>query len=124
MTEPSTPDPVVSTPTVTPVDQRDVSAFNKGRKDIVKVFTNYKKRVRNVVILRKHQLKIDLVIKVRMSRQDQEGEQQEVSQAFYGGLKLILRQEDFDEAYDESVKKIWIDFDHWFSNGSDGYWKG
>ena len=81
---------------------------------------NYRERVNNAVTraLRKHQLKIDLVIKVRMSRQDQEGEQQEVSQAFYGGQKLILRAEDFHEAYDESVKKIWGDFDKWLSNGS------
>ena len=93
---------------------------HKGEQDILKVFTNFKERVRNAVIraLRKHQLKIDLVIQVRMSRQDQEGEQQEVSQAFYGGQKLILRAEDFHEAYDESVKKIWGDFDKWLSNGS------
>ena len=85
----------------------------KGRKDILKIFMNYRERVKNsvTIALRKHQLKIDLVIKVRMSRQDQEGEQQEVSQAFYGVLKLVLREEDFDEAYDESVKKIWVDFD-------------
>ena len=53
-----------------------------------------------------------------MSRQDQEGDQQEVSQAFYGGPRLILRADDFDEAYDESVKQIWGDFDRWLSNGS------
>ena len=53
-----------------------------------------------------------------MSRQDKEGEYQEVSQAFCGGARLILRSEDFDEAYDESVKKIWRDFDKWLSNGS------
>ena len=76
--------------------------------------------MRNAVIiaLRKHQLKIDLVIKVRMSRQHQEGEQEEVSQAFCGCTKVILRVEDFDDAYDESVKKIWNDFDEWMSNGS------
>ena len=58
-----------------------------GEKDILKVFTNYRERVKNAVIraLRKHQLKIDLVLSVRMSRQDQKGEQQEVSQAFCGG---------------------------------------
>jgi len=139
LAEPRTPDPVVFTPApaptptptpapiVTPVEK---SAFNKrlvekkwfirGQKDILKVFMNYRERVNNAVTraLRKHQLKIDLVIKVRMSRQDQEGEQQEVSQAFYGGQKLILRAEDFHEAYDESVKKIWGDFDKWLSNGS------
>ena len=105
MAEPITPKPVVFTPTpsptpaptVGPVDQVEVSAFNKrlvqkkwyirGEKDILKVFENYKERVRSAVIiaLRKHQLKIDLVIKVRMCRQHQEGEFQEVSQAFYGG---------------------------------------
>ena len=73
-----------------------VSAFNKqlvekkqfirGQKDILKVFANYREKVNHAVTraLRKHQQKIDLVINVRMSRQDQEGEQQEVSQAFYG----------------------------------------
>ena len=79
---------------VPPAPVQEKSAFNKrlvqkkwfirGEKDILKVFTNYKERVRNAVILRKHELKIDLVIKVRMSRQDQEGEQQEVSQFFCG----------------------------------------
>ena len=130
MAEPRTPDPVVFTPAPTPtptpapiVTPVEKSAFNKrlvekkwfirGEKDILKVFMNYRERVNNAVTraLRKHQLKIDLVIKVRMSRQDQEGEQQEVSQAFYGGQKLILGAEDFHEAYDESVKKIWVDFD-------------
>ena len=53
-----------------------------------------------------------------MSKQDQEGEQQEVSQLFCGGARLILRAEDFDDAYDDSVKKIWCDFDLWLSNGS------
>ena len=53
-----------------------------------------------------------------MSRQDQEGDQQEVSQAFFGGPRLILRADDFDESYDESVKKIWGDFDQWLSHGS------
>ena len=137
LAEPRTPDPVVFTPAPTPtptpapiVTPVEKSAFNKrlvekkwfirGQKDILKVFMNYRERVNNAVTraLRKHQLKIDLVIKVRMSRQDQEGEQQEVSQAFYGGQKLILRAEDFHEAYDESVKKIWNDFDKWLSNGS------
>ena len=91
--------------------------FIRGQKDILKVFTNYRVKVNHAVTraLRKHQLKIDLVIKVRMSRQDQEGEHQEVSQAFYGGPRLILRSDDFDEAYDESVKKIWSDFDQVYS---------
>ena len=53
-----------------------------------------------------------------MSRQDQEGEQQETSQLFCGGSRLILRAEDFDDAYDESGKKIWNDFDEWLLNGS------
>ena len=67
---------------------------------------------------KKPQKKIYLVIKVRMSRQDKEGEYQQVSQLFCGGARLILRAEDFDDAYDESVKKIWSDFDQWLSNGS------
>ena len=108
----------------------EVSAFSKqlvekkwfirGQKDILKVFTNYRVKVNHAVTraLRKHQLKIDLVIKVRMSRQDQDGEQQEVSQAFYGGPRLILKADDFEEAYDESVKKILGDFDQWLSHGS------
>jgi len=29
-----------------------------------------------------------------------------------------LRADDFDEAYDESVKKIWADFDQWLSQRS------
>ena len=136
LAEPRTPDPVVFTPAPTPtptptvvtVDQGEVSAFNRRlvqkkwyirrEKDILKVFANYKEKVRNAVIiaLRKHQLKIDLVLSVCMSRQDQEGEQEEVSQAFCGCTKVILRAEDFHEAYDESVKKIWGDFENCWVN--------
>jgi hypothetical protein len=61
---------------------------------------------------------MDIVIKVKMYRQDREGEKEEVSQAFYGEPRLILRVEEFEEAYSESVKKIWSDFDAWMSNGS------
>ena len=94
--------------------------FIRGEKDILKVFMDYRERVKDAVTraMRRHQLKMDMVIRVKMSRQDQEGEQQEVSQLFYGGPRLILRNEDFDEAYDESIKKIWADFDKWLSNGS------
>ena len=74
--------------------------YKKG-KDILKVFCDYRGRVKHAVLWKKHQKKIDLIIKVRMSKQDKEGEYQEVSQAFCGGARLILRSEDFDEAYDE-----------------------
>ena len=88
------------TPKVT--SQLPVSARSAECK-ITEIIFNARDRVKNTVIraLRKHQIKIDKVIKVRMSRQDQEGEHQKVSQAFYEGLKLILREEDFDEAYEE-----------------------
>ena len=55
--------------------------FIRGEKDILKVFMDYREKVRDAVrrVLRRHQLKMDIVIRVRMSRQDQEGEHQEVS---------------------------------------------
>ena len=94
--------------------------FIRGEKDILKVFMDYREGVRTSVTraLRKSQLKMNIVIRVRMSRQDKEGEIDEVSQNFSGGQRLILRIEDFDLAYDESTKKIWGDFDNWLSNGS------
>ena len=75
---------VSEVPTTYQTFDTEVSAFNKrlvekkwfirGQKEILKVFTNYREKVNNAVTraLKKHQLKIDLVIKVRMSRQDQE----------------------------------------------------
>ena len=115
-----------------PIEDNSVekSAFNKrlvqkkwfirGEKDLLQVFKKYRGGVFHAVnlALRKHQVKIDIVAKVRMFRQDKEGEKEEVSQAFYGGPRLILRDVDFDKAYDESVRKIWIDFYTWLSNGS------
>ena len=111
--------PPPSAPPPAPAQKK--SAFNKQfvqkkwfirrEKDILKVFRDYRERVKHAVLWRRYQQKIDLVIKVRMSRQDKEGEYQEVSQAFCGGARLISRAEDFDEVYDESVKKIWSDFD-------------
>merc|ERR1712240_158474 len=94
--------------------------FIRGEKDILKVFMDYREGVRTSVTraLRKSQLKMNIVIRVRMSRQDKEGEIDEVSQNFSDGQRLILRLEDFDEAYDESIQKIWGDFDNWLSNGS------
>ena len=98
-----------------PASVQEKSAFNKRlvlkkgfirrEKDILKEFREYRGRVKHAVLWRKHLLKIDLVIKARMSRHEQEGEYQEVSQAFCGGTRLILRTEDFDDFYDDSVKK-------------------
>merc|ERR1711873_69948 len=50
--------------------------FIRGEKDILKVFMDYREGVRTSVTraLRKSQLKINIVIRVRMSRQDKEGE--------------------------------------------------
>ena len=49
---------------------------------------------------------------------DKDGNQEEVIQSFYGGYNLILRQEQFDGAYDKTVSKIWNDFSVWVSGGS------
>ena len=44
--------------------------FIRGEKDILKVFMAYRERVRDAVkrVLRRHQLKMDIVIRVQMSR--------------------------------------------------------
>ena len=65
------------------------------------MFRDYRGRVKHAVLWKKHQKKIYLVIRVRMCKQDKEGKYQEVSQAFCGGARVILREKDFDEAYDE-----------------------
>ena len=111
-------------------DSTEKSAFQKrlvekrwpirGEKDILKTFRKYKPMILDRVrfLLKKIQFKMDLVIKVRMIRQDKEGAQEEVRQMFYGGPRLILRENDFNEAYHETVTKIWIDFGAWVANGS------
>ena len=91
---------------------------------MLKVFYDYRGRVKYVVLWRKHQQKIVSVIQVRMSRQDKEGEHQEVLQLFCGGSRLILRAEDFDEGYEESVKKIWRDLISGRPMDQVGYRKG
>ena len=65
--------------------------FVRGQKDIFEVFKKYREGVFHAVklALNKHQIKMDIVIKVKMYRQDREGEKEEVSQAFYG--RLIMR---------------------------------
>ena len=44
--------------------------FIRGEKDILKVFMDYRERVRDAVerALRRHQLKMDIVIRVKISR--------------------------------------------------------
>ena len=51
--------------------------FIRREKYILKVFHDYRGRVKHAVLWKKHQKKIDLVIKGRMSGQDQDGEEQE-----------------------------------------------
>ena len=78
------------------------------------VFRKYKEKIlhRMGLTLEKHQFKMDLVIQVKMIREDREGNTEEVSQHFYGGARTILRENQFEEAYDESTKKkYYIEWD-------------
>ena len=60
---------------------------------------------------------MDLVINARMNREDKDGFQETVNQMFYGGARTILRENQFDEAYNESINKIWKNLTEWLSNG-------
>jgi hypothetical protein len=66
--------------------------FIKGQKDIMEVFQKYREGVFHAVKLglKKNQLEMDIVMQVRMFREEKEGEKEEVSQAFYGGPRLLL----------------------------------
>ena len=94
--------------------------YVRGHKDMLEAFKKYKKSIFHSVnlALKRNQIKIDIVIQVTMYRVDKDGNKEEVSQMFYGGPRVILRENQYDEAFDESVKKIWLDFDAWMANGS------
>ena len=61
---------------------------------------------------------MDLAINTSMNKVDKEGNQETVNQMFSGGARTILRENQFEEAYVESINKIWKNFDEWISNGS------
>ena len=112
------------------MDEEEVTAFNRrvvekkwllrGEKDMIVVFRKYKEKIlhRMGLTLEKHQFKMDLVIQVKMIREDREGNIQKVSQHFYGGPRTIIRENQFEESYEESTKKIGKNLDEWMKNGS------
>ena len=114
----------------TQLDEEETSAFNRrivekkwnlrNESDLLEVFSKYKEKIlhRMGLTLEKHQFKMDIVILAQMTREDREGYIEEVRQFFYGGARTVLREDQFDDQYSESTKKIWNDFDKWISNGS------
>ena len=68
--------------------------------------------------LRKNQFKMDIAIKTRMYKEDAEENKEFATPWFCGGARTILREDQFDEEYAESVKKVWNNFEKWISNGS------
>ena len=96
------------------LDHQERSAFQRrlvekkwyirGEKDILETFRKYKERISNRVnfLLKSKQFKMDLVIQVRMFRADKDGNQEDkVGQMFYWRPRLMLREDQLDEAYDE-----------------------
>ena len=76
----------------------------RGEQDILEVFKKYKNKLLQAVkvALKKHQLKMDIVICVKMFRVDKDGNKEDTTLHFRGGARLILRESDFDGA----LKKI------------------
>ena len=59
-----------------------------------------------------------IAIEVRFFKRDKDGNRTEDSAFFNGAMHTLLRKEDFEEAFQTSMKKIWSAFDVYLKNGS------
>ena len=81
----------------------------------------YKDRIKHALFLSLRQdgpQKFYLAVKVRFYKRDKVGNKTEVSAYFHGTMHTLLREADYDEAYQNSLNKIWIAFDIFLKNGS------
>ena len=94
--------------------------FVRGSTDPLGALKEYKERIKTVLFLslKKNPQKFYIAIKVRFFKRDKDGHKSEDSAFFHGTMHTVLRKEDFEEAYQTSLQKIWKSFDIFIRNGS------
>ena len=94
--------------------------FIRGSTDPLGALNEYKNRIRHVLYLslKKNPQKFYIAVKVRFFKKDKDGHKSEDSAFFHGAMHTVLREEEFEEAYQTSLQKIWKSFDIFIRNGS------
>ena len=94
--------------------------FIRGTTDPLGALKEYKNRIRDALYLslKKNPQKFYIAVKVRFFKKDKDGHRIEDSAFFHGSMHTVLRKEDFEEAYQTSLQKIWKSFDIYIRNGS------
>merc|ERR1711942_117164 len=94
--------------------------FIRGSTDPLGAVKEYKNRIRDALFLslKKSPQKFYIAVKVRFFKRDKDGHKTEDSAFFHGTMHTLLRTEDFEEAYQTSLQKIWKSFDIFLRNGS------
>ena len=94
--------------------------FIRGSTDPMGALNEYKNRIGNALYLslKKNPQKFYIAVKVQFFKRDKDGHKIEDSAIFHGTMHTVLRKEDFEEAYQTSLQKIWKSFDTYIRNGS------
>ena len=94
--------------------------FIRGSTDPLGALRDYKNRIRDALFLslKKNPQKFYIAVKVRFFKKDKDGHKSEDSAFFHGAMHTVLRKEEFEEAYQTSLQKIWKSFDKFIRNGS------
>ena len=94
--------------------------YIRGYTDPLGALRAYKNRIRDVLLLslKKNPQKFYIAVKVNFIKIDKDGYKTEDQAFFHGAMHTVLRGEDFEEAFQTSLKKIWNSFDVYLKNGS------
>ena len=94
--------------------------FIRGSTDPLGALKEYKNRIRHALFLslKQNPQKFYIAVKVRFFKKDKDGHRSEDSAFFHGAMHTVLRKEQFEEAYQTSLQKIWKSFDIFIKNGS------
>ena len=87
--------------------------YIRGYTDPLGALRAYKNRIRDVLLLslKKNPQKFYIAVKVNFIKIDKDGYKTEDQAFFHGAMHTVLRGEDFEEAFQTSLKKIWNSFD-------------
>ena len=93
----------------------------RGSKDPIGALNRQKKRLQDELFMALKKVgpqKWYIAIKVMFYKMDKSENKIYASAYFHGAMQTLLRKEDFEESYHNSMNKIWQAFDEYLKNGS------
>ena len=95
--------------------------YVRGSKDPIGALNRQKKRLQDELFMALKKVgpqKWYIAIKVMFYKMDKSENKIYASAYFHGAMQTLLRKEDFEESYHNSMNKIWQAFDEYLKNGS------